>query len=86
MSAFCLQLVEKHFPALRSPFSEHHAQYVLLELSDAESESHANTMLEALATDAIDRGLIQDAVVASSLSPSPAMWQFPETISMDQGG
>ena len=84
MSAFCLQLVEKHFPALRSPFREHHAQYVLLELSDAESESHANAMLEALATDAMDRGLIQDAVVASSLSQSQAMWHLREHISMAQ--
>ena len=84
MSAFCLQLVEKHFPALHSPFREHHAQYVLLELSDAESESHANTMLEALAADAMERGLIQDAVVASSLSQSQTMWQLREHISMAQ--
>jgi FAD/FMN-containing dehydrogenase len=84
MSAFCLQLVEKHFPALHSPFREPHAQYVLLELSDAESESHATAMLEALATDAMDRGLIQDAVVASSLSQSQTMWQLREHISMAQ--
>ena len=84
MSAFCLQLVEKHFPALHSPFREPHAQYVLLELSDAESEAHANAMLEALATDAMDRGLVQDAVVASSLSQSQAMWQLREHISMAQ--
>ena len=57
---------------------------MLLELSDAESESHANAMLEALATDAMDRGLIQDAVVASSLSQSQAMWQLREHISMAQ--
>jgi D-lactate dehydrogenase (cytochrome) len=84
MSAFCLQLVEKHFPALHSPFREPHAQYVLLELSDAESEAHANAMLEALATDAMDRGLVQDAVVASSLSQSQVMWQLREHISMAQ--
>ena len=84
MSALCLALVEKHFPALKSPFRTHHAQYVLLELSDAESESHANTMLEALSGEAMDRGLIQDAVVASSLSQSQAMWQLREHISMAQ--
>jgi D-lactate dehydrogenase (cytochrome) len=84
MSAFCLQLVEKHFPTLRSPFSERHAQYVLLELSDAESEAHASAMLEALASDAMERGLIQDAAVASSLTQSQAMWQLREHISMAQ--
>jgi D-lactate dehydrogenase (cytochrome) len=84
MSAFCLQLVEKHFPTLRSSFSERHAQYVLLELSDAESEAHASAMLEALASDAMERGLIQDAAVASSLTQSQAMWQLREHISMAQ--
>ena len=84
MSSFCLQLVEKHFQTLHSPFSERHAQYVLLELSDAESESHANALLEALASDAMERALIQDAVVASSLAQSQAMWQLREHISMAQ--
>jgi D-lactate dehydrogenase (cytochrome) len=84
MSAFCLQLVEKHFPALHSPFRERHAQYVLLELSDAESESHASALLEALAGEAMERGFIQDAVVASSLAQSQAMWQRREHISMAQ--
>ena len=84
MSAFCLDLVEKHFPTLHSPFSKRHAQYVLLELSDSESEAHASSLLEMLASEAMDRGLIQDAVVASSLSQSQAMWQLREHISMAQ--
>ena len=84
MSAFCLQLVEKHFPALHSPFRERHPQYVLLELSDAESESHVSALLEALAGEAMERGFIQDAVVASSLAQSQAMWQRREHISMAQ--
>jgi D-lactate dehydrogenase (cytochrome) len=84
MSAFCLDLVDKHFPTLHSPFGERHAQYVLLELSDAESEAHASALLEALASDAMARGVIQDAVVASSLTQSQAMWQLREHISMAQ--
>src|SRR5580698_4261781 len=41
MSDFCLRLVGRHFPQMRYPFAEPHAQVVLLELSDSESEEHA---------------------------------------------
>ncbi len=84
ISDFCLQLVEKHFPALRSPFTSRHPQYVLLELSDAESEQHAEAMLEALATAAFERGLVKDAVVANSLSQSASLWALRERISEAQ--
>ncbi len=84
ISAFCLQLVEKHFPALRSPFEHRHPQYVLLELSDAESEAHAAALLESVATAAFAQGLASDTVVASSLSQSAALWALRERISEAQ--
>lgn len=84
MSDVCLQLVEKHFPAMRSPFRERHAQYVLLELSDNDSESHANAMIESLASLAMTESLIQDAVIASSIAQSQTLWQLREHISMAQ--
>ncbi len=84
ISEFCLQLVEKHFPALRSPFASRHPQVVLLELSDAESGEHAAAMLEALAAAAFERGLANDAVVAHSLSQSAALWALRERISEAQ--
>ena len=84
ISEFCLQLVEKHFPALRSPFASRHPQYVLLELSDAESGQHAEAMLEALATAAFERGLASDTVVANSLSQSASLWALRERISEAQ--
>jgi FAD/FMN-containing dehydrogenase len=84
MSAFCLQLVKKHFPQLHVPFTELHPQYVLLELSDQESEAHAMGLLETLVTHALDKGMIVDAVVASSIAQSGTMWQIREHISMAQ--
>ncbi len=84
MSDICLQLVEKHFPQLRTPFNARHPQYVLLELSDAESDAHAASLLEAVASSAIEQGLVRDAVLASSLSQSAAMWALREHISMAQ--
>ncbi|MEY4207186.1 MAG: hypothetical protein RLZZ20_338 [Pseudomonadota bacterium] len=84
MSDFCLQLVEKHFPAQRLPFASRHPQYVLMELSDSESEAHAMTMLEAVSQAGMEKSLIADAVIASSLSQSQQLWALREHISMAQ--
>ena len=84
MSEFCLQLVEKHFPDLSLPFSEHHPQYVLMEISDSESESHAMAQLEAISATAIEKEWAADAVIASSLSQSQTLWAMREHISMAQ--
>ncbi len=84
ISDICMQLVEKHFPQLHSPFAERHPQYVLLELSDAESQEHASALLESVATAAIEQGWVRDAVVAASLTQSASLWALREHISMAQ--
>jgi len=84
MSDFCLQLVGKHFPQLRLPFPEASPQYVLLELSDSESEEHANLMLESVITEALEQGVIHDAAVASSIAQSKGLWSLREHISLAQ--
>ncbi len=84
ISDVCLQLVEKHFSSLHSPFASRHPQYVLLELSDAESEQHAAALLEGVANAAFERALVNDAVVANSLSQSAALWALRERISEAQ--
>ncbi|MGV8898757.1 MAG: FAD-binding oxidoreductase [Burkholderiaceae bacterium] len=84
MSDFCLQLVTKHFPQMRLPFAENHPQYVLLELSDSESEQHANAMLESLIGAALEQEIISDAIVAASIAQSKALWNLREHISLAQ--
>ena len=84
MSEFCLQLVEQHFPDLSLPFSGRHPQYVLMEISDSESESHAMAQLEAVAATAIEKAWAADVVIASSLSQSHKLWAMREHISMAQ--
>ena len=84
MSDFCLQLVAKHYPQMRLPFPENHAQYVLLELSDNESEEHANALLENLVGAALEQEVIQDAIVAASISQSKALWNLREHIPLAQ--
>ncbi len=84
MSHACMQLVCKHFAQLRSPFSRAFPQYVLLELSDRESAEHAGRVLEALFAQALAEGITDDAVMASSLAQSSALWQLREHISAAQ--
>ncbi|MGZ8290029.1 MAG: FAD-binding oxidoreductase [Telluria sp.] len=84
MSDVCLQLVATHFPQLPRPFAARHPQYVLLELSSAESENHATALLEQSIEAAIERGACRDAVVATSVAQSRGLWQVREHISMAQ--
>jgi FAD/FMN-containing dehydrogenase len=84
MSQFCLELVAKHYPQMATPFSQPYPQYVLLELSDSESEEHAMAMLEALITSALEQEAIQDAVVAGSIAQSRGLWDLREHITLAQ--
>lgn len=84
MSDFCLQLVNKHFPQLRLPFQENHPQYVLLELSDSESEEHATRMLENLIEAALEQEIIVDAILAASIAQSKTLWSLREHIPLAQ--
>lgn len=84
MSDFCLQLVTRHFPHMHCPFAQPSAQYVLVELSDNESVEHAEMLLEKLFTDALEREIIHDAVVASSIAQSRALWQLREHVPLAQ--
>jgi len=80
----CLQLVTRHFPQQRSPFERAHAQYVLLELSDHEDERHAAALLQSLAEQALEKGLIADAVIAQSAAQGRSLWMLRESISEAQ--
>lgn len=84
MSDFCLRLVGKHYPPLRYPFEQSHAQIVLLELSDNESEAHARTLFERMMEQALESGLVEDAVVAENLAQSRAFWDLREHIPLAQ--
>ena len=84
MSEVCLQLVGAHFPDLPKPFPAPHPQYVLLELASAESSEHASGMLEQVVGIALERGIVRDAVVATSQAQSRGLWDLREHISMAQ--
>jgi FAD/FMN-containing dehydrogenase len=83
-SDFCLQLVERHCPPHRGPLHDRHAQYLLVELSTHDDDTHAQQMLEALAAEAIEADLAADAVIAQSQTQARALWAMRELISEAQ--
>lgn len=83
MGRFALQLVAKHFRQIPQPLPE--AEWtVLLEQSDGESEAHARGLFEALLEQALEDGVIGDAVVAESVAQSQALWHLRESIPLAQ--
>lgn len=80
VSDFCLQLVHQHLQRTL-PFAENFPYVVLLELSDLESEAHAQTLLNTLLTAALENGTAVDAVIASSLQQAHQLWELRELIS-----
>ncbi|MEW6707745.1 MAG: FAD-binding oxidoreductase [Pseudomonadota bacterium] len=83
MGRFALSLVAKHFPQQPQPLPGA-VWTVLLEQSDGESEAHARSLFEALLEQALEDGLICDAVVAESVAQSKALWHLRESIPLAQ--
>src|SRR5690625_2741882 len=83
MAGNCLQGVVECYPDQRIPFEGDSANspwFALLELSDSESEEHARGRFEEVLGDAIEQGVVQDAVIAESVAQSAALWHLRESI------
>jgi FAD/FMN-containing dehydrogenase len=84
VSRACLDLVQKHSSNARNPLAEPAPWYVLMEISDPESEAHAMSSLEQLLEQAIDQGAATDAAVSASLAQFKSLWALREDISEAQ--
>ena len=84
MGQFALSLVDRHFKQLRVPLWETTPFCVLLENSDSESETHARAQFERLLEEALEQGVVTDAVVAESLAQAQQLWHIRESIPLAQ--
>ena len=81
MGRFAVSLVRQHISHLRIPLFEGQEPYfVLMEISDAESETHARECFERLLETAMEAGCITDAVIAESLTQVRELWEIRESI------
>jgi D-lactate dehydrogenase (cytochrome) len=69
----------RHGHGLRDPLEQPHPWYVLLQLASAARRDLRITLEETLET-AMERGLVNDAVVADSLEQRRALWHLRETL------
>ena len=84
MGRFALELVARHFPQLPRPLPQA-AWTVLLEQSAIDAEALARERFEALLGEALETGVVDDAVVAESVAQSRALWHVRESIPLAQG-
>ena len=80
ISRRCLELVFAHGPAERDPFDEAHPWYALVELGSGDDEATVRSRLEETLAAALETGRANDAVLASSLDQTAALWRLREGI------
>jgi len=80
MSRLCVDLVLKHIPDTRDPLSAIHPFYVLTEFSSGQNTGLRETVERVLA-DALDQGLINDAVFADNDRQTAMLWRIRHSIS-----
>jgi FAD/FMN-containing dehydrogenase len=75
-----IDFVLRHAAALRDPFADRHAWYVLVELIGPSTDDLVATRDRLMET-GLAAGVIEDAVVATSLAQSRALWSLRERLS-----
>jgi FAD/FMN-containing dehydrogenase len=79
MPRVAFDFMREYLPDLRDPLSGTHPWYVLIELSSQSSEGLREAMQELLAN-AVQRGIVTDAVVAASLEQAHSFWRLREGV------
>jgi FAD/FMN-containing dehydrogenase len=72
----------RHGIDIRDPLARKHPWYVLMELSS--SRDDASAALESILTQGFDDGIVDDAVIAASLSQRQAFWKLRDEMSAAQ--
>jgi FAD/FMN-containing dehydrogenase len=88
IARLCLDIVLKHIPGTREPLQQPHPWHVLIELADTADSGSLRADFERAVGQAVEEGLVRDAVIAESTAQSQALWKLRETIpeaSRDEG-
>ncbi|MDR6756178.1 FAD/FMN-containing dehydrogenase [Mycoplana sp. BE70] len=79
-----IDFASRHIPGVRDPLQTRHDWYALIDVSTSVSDEAAREMIEALLADAIEKELVQDAVIAASGEQRRALWHMRESLSLAQ--
>jgi FAD/FMN-containing dehydrogenase len=72
----------RHGIDVRDPLESKHRWYVLMELSSSRDDARAT--LEAILAEAMEDGIVDDAVIAANLSQRQAFWKLRDEMSAAQ--
>ncbi|ORE92287.1 FAD-binding oxidoreductase [Aurantimonas sp. 22II-16-19i] len=84
MPRLALEFVLRHIEGARDPMQAPHAWYVLVEISSSRSAEDARETMEALLSEAMEAGVVEDAAIAKSLGEAKAFWHMRESMSWAQ--
>jgi len=80
MNRICVELTAAHIPGVRDPLGAAHPFYALMEFSAGDRGSLRGTV-ETLLADALEQGLIADAVIAENEAQGQALWHMRHSMS-----
>ena len=81
VSADSLQLVLKHIPDTRPPLVGEPRWHALIEATTPDPETNVTAEIERMLADALDQGIISDAVIAVNEAQAEAFWRLRDSIS-----
>lgn len=70
----------KHGQGITRPLADNWPWYVLMQVSSGRSEEDGRALIEEILGEALEQGIIGDAVVSASLAQGDAFWNFRETL------
>lgn len=76
-----LRLVVEHIPGARAPLAGDHPWHLLIEAASGDPSAPLAETLEALLAEAIEAGLVADAVIAASEAQAEAFWRLRDSLS-----
>lgn len=81
LERFGLQMVLDHLPGARDPLENAWPAYALVELASPDPGAELSARLEAALAEAMEAGLVPDAVIAGSEAQRSALWTLRESMS-----
>jgi FAD/FMN-containing dehydrogenase len=76
-----IEFTTRHIDGVRDPLEGSHAWYALIDISTSDSAETASVMVQSLLEQGFEAGLVEDAVIASSVAQQKALWHMRESMS-----
>src|SRR5262249_19515703 len=76
-----LEFVLRHLPQSRDPLAMAHPWYLLMSFDSGDEPGPLRVTIETMLNEGLERGLIQDAVIAANLAQAREFWRLREALS-----